>query len=85
MLIMEILEVEQHPDQGLVATSSVFPIHQHIGYAFLSSQRFSIETFLVHFRISDKSVLQCWSMFSYFMHRKIQPVISQLLILEPRS
>ena len=32
------------------------------------SQRFSIEKFLVHFRISDKSVLQCSSSFFCFKH-----------------
>ena len=47
-------------------------------------KRISVKESLVHFRISDKSVLQCWSTFAYFKNCKIQPIIN-LLILELRS
>ena len=49
------------------------------------SQRLSVEESLVHFCISDKSVLQCWSSFSCLKHCKIQSIINKLLMLEPRS
>ena len=47
--------------------------------------RISVKESLLHFRISDKSVFQCWSTFGYFKHCKIQPIVNLLLILEPRS
>ena len=47
--------------------------------------RISVKESLVHFRISDKSVFECWSRFAYFKNCKIQPIINLLLILEPRS
>ena len=48
-------------------------------------QRFTGKTSLVHFRISDTSVLQCWCTFPHFKHCKIQPIINLLFILEQRS
>ena len=48
-------------------------------------KRISVKESLLHFRISDKSVFQCWSTFAYFKHCKIQPLINLRLILEPRS
>ena len=64
-----------------VGSQRVLEILDSIG----SSQRFSIEKSFVRYCISDQSVLQYWSSFSWFQHCKIQPIINQLLILEPGS
>ena len=53
--------------------------------SILRFQRFTVKKSFVLCCISDKSVLQCWSSFSGFKLCKIQPVIDELLILEPRS
>ena len=49
------------------------------------SERFSVKKSFVHCCISDTRVLQCRPSFSSFKLCKFQPVIDQLLILEPRS
>ena len=52
--------------------------------SIFSSQRCSVKNSSLHCCISDKSVLQCWSSFSFVKHcKKKQPIINQLLILEP--
>ena len=49
------------------------------------TQRFSIGKSFVHFCISDKCILQCWPSFFFFKHCKVQPIVNQILILEPWS
>ena len=48
-------------------------------------KRISVKESLVQFRMSDKSVFQCWSTLAYFKNCKIQPIINLLLKLELRS
>ena len=47
------------------------------------SQRLSVEKSFVHFCVSDKSILQCWSSFCFFEHCEVQPVFNQLLVSKP--
>ena len=54
-------------------------IHSSIG----CSQRFSVKESFVYFCFSDKSILQCWSLFCFFKHCKAQSVFDQLLVSKP--
>ena len=79
-------ELSQSPEEHTLSSFDEVVCQRvlEILYSVGGFQRFSVKKSLVHyFCISDKSVLQCWSSFFCFKHCKIQPVVDQLLILEP--